>query len=639
MSELRVADTTVPGVLESLRKCEWKVPHFQREFVWSTDQVSGLVQSILEARPIGMVTLWEQADHSQMPLDRVSIQDHDAATKKSKLMYFGSDLKAAKTFALLDGRQRCTAIAMAFGGFRAAHGKYKYSGRYFLDVCQQDSRKRVRYLRESDIKKDGLDVDSNCVAKGLFPLASNQPEETVLAQWMRYLQALTKPDNYPNGQLPEAGELSKRNGVLQDAFEGIVTTKMAVYYVPEKYELAEICDIFETLNTTGTLVSTVDLIHSWLYADTFSEAKPLLLRDWIAELGQRDGAIGWATLDDRPELVAQMVTACYVSLEQKPKPRPISTKHENIEITSVKSSDLLATPVEHWKSVVADEETFATYMGDAQRCVAGGFFPWTACPYPVSIAVYLAHRWHWKFDSPEKHPWTRDDLDALFKAFFWRNALTRRYDQGFLSQLGADLEEIKKILRTRPTFESGAAWAQSAEAALGKVAGGVPTKLELIDWLTDGNQGGALQKALLLPMIAGEKTDLVNNSVKLSFPSANPVELHHIYPREWCRNNKVGDLALWLDEDKAGRDYVNSVANLMPLSRESNNRWKQKNPAQFLSELKIKFMNNEQNLRPLFIDEAAFEYLASGANGVKSFWDRRAELIANDLLNRTRVII
>jgi hypothetical protein len=292
-----------------------------------------------------MVTLWEQADHFQLPLDRVSIQDHDPATKKARLMYFGSDLKAAKTFALLDGRQRCTAIAMAFGGFRATHGKYKYSGRYFLDVCQQDPRKRVRYLRESDIKKDGLDVDSHCVAKGLFPLASNQPNETVLAQWMRYLQALTKPDNYANGQLPDAGELSKRNGVLQDAFEGIVTTKMAVYYVPEKYELAEICDIFETLNTTGTLVSTVDLIHSWLYADTFSEAKPLLLRDWISEVGQRDGAIGWATLDDRPELVAQMVTACYVSLEQKPKPRLISTKQQNVEITSVKSGDLLASMI------------------------------------------------------------------------------------------------------------------------------------------------------------------------------------------------------------------------------------------------------------------------------------------------------
>ena len=159
MSDLTVAATTVPGVLESLKKYEWKVPQFQREFVWSTDQVSGLVQSILEARPIGMVTLWEQADQSQLPLDRVLIQDHDPATKKAAPRYFGADLKATKTFALLDGRQRCTAIAMAFGGFRAAHGKYKYSGRYYLDVSQPDKRKRVRYLRESDVKKDALDIE------------------------------------------------------------------------------------------------------------------------------------------------------------------------------------------------------------------------------------------------------------------------------------------------------------------------------------------------------------------------------------------------------------------------------------------------------------------------------------------------
>ena len=172
-----------------------------------------------------------------------------------------------------------------------------------------------------------------------------------------------------------------------------------------------------------------------------------------------------------------------------------------------------------------------------------------------------------------------------------------------------------------------------------KLAGGVPKKEDLIDWLTDGNQGGALQKALLLPMVAGDKTDLVNNSVKLSFPSANPIELHHIYPREWCRNNKAGELAKWLDEEKAGRDYVNSVANLMPLSRESNNKWKQKNPAQFISELKLNFEYTQQNLRSLFIDEVAFQHLTSGANGVKDFWERRAGLIADDLLVRTRVIV
>ena len=66
MSELKVSDTAVPSILEMLKRGEWLVPEFQRDFVWSTEQVSALVQSILEARPIGMVTLWEQSEDGQL---------------------------------------------------------------------------------------------------------------------------------------------------------------------------------------------------------------------------------------------------------------------------------------------------------------------------------------------------------------------------------------------------------------------------------------------------------------------------------------------------------------------------------------------------------------------------------------------
>jgi len=31
MSDLKVSDVTVPGVLDALRKGEWRVPEFQRE--------------------------------------------------------------------------------------------------------------------------------------------------------------------------------------------------------------------------------------------------------------------------------------------------------------------------------------------------------------------------------------------------------------------------------------------------------------------------------------------------------------------------------------------------------------------------------------------------------------------------------
>ncbi|SIR02238.1 Protein of unknown function DUF262 [Aromatoleum tolulyticum] len=433
MSDLKVHHSTVPGVLDSLRRGEWLVPQFQRDFVWTTDQVSSLVQSILEARPIGMVTLWEQSDSSQLNLERVSIPDQDSATRTASLLYFGPQVQASKKFALLDGRQRCTAIAMAFAGFRATHGLYRYSGRYFLDVKQSDPRKRVKYLRETDIRRQGLDSDATCVGQGLFPLASNTPDEPILSQWMRYLQALEKPENYRDHQLPPRDEIQRRNKILQDAFEGIVKTKLAVYVVPEKYSLADICDIFETLNTTGTKVSTVDLIHSWLYAETSSnDAEPFLLRDWFDDLGQRNGAIGWASSSDRPELVAQIVTACHVALIDKPQPRPVGRGRPE-PITSVKSGDLLAVPTSHWQSVKTHDEMLARFLGDAQHVVAEGYFPWSICPYPVAIGIYVALRWHAEFDRSDTHPWAPEDLNALFRAFFWRNALTRRYDQGFLT--------------------------------------------------------------------------------------------------------------------------------------------------------------------------------------------------------------
>jgi hypothetical protein len=641
MSDLKVADTTVPGILDSLRKGEWLVPEFQRDFVWSTDQVSALVQSVLEARPIGMVTLWEQQDTPSLPLERVSILDQDPLTRQSSLIYFGDATGVAKQYALLDGRQRCTAIAMAFGGFRPANGQYRYSGRYFLDVKQADRRKRVKFIRSVDVTRQELLTDANCVAKGLFPLASSNVGESTLAQWMRYLQALGNPENYPGGVLPSADELARRNRILQEAFEGIVKTKMAVYIVPEKYTLAEICDIFETLNTTGTKVSTVDLIHSWLYADTINDpAGPFLLRDWLNDLGQLDGATGWSSAEDRPELMAQFVAACHVALLDKVPPRSIGTARPE-PITSVKSSDLLALPAAHWKQVKENEEVFALALGAAQRVVADGFFPWQLCPYPVSLSVYVALRWHFHFDPPATHPWGLDELNALFKAFFWHNALTRRYDQGFLSQIGTDIGQLKAILMTRTNYSSSGEWASEAETQLRRIVFEypVPSRAELITWITSGNQSGALQKALTLPMLASARSDLVNANLSLAFPSSTAVELHHIYPKEWCRNNRSGLLEKVLDPKLAGSNYTNSVANLMPLSRQSNNAWRQQFPAQFISQHRLTFGPNEANLKNLFIDETAFGLLVGGTENIKAFWDRRAELIADSLLRNTRVIL
>ncbi|HEU0154414.1 MAG TPA: DUF262 domain-containing protein [Arenimonas sp.] len=640
-NNLKVLDTSVPGVLESLRKGEWLIPQFQRDFVWTTDQISELVQSILASRPIGMVTLWEQRTETPMKLERLSILDANPSTGKTELVYFPAGATtSSKTYAVLDGKQRCTAIAMAFGGFRAKHGSYRYSGRYFLDVVTQDEAKRVKFIKDSVVRDQGLDVDATCIARGLLPLASNTDGEEVLKQWMRYMRLLSNKECYPDHQLPSSEEIARRTRTLESCFEGIVNTKLAVYIVPEIYGLTDICEIFETLNTTGTKVSTVDLIHSWIYAETHDDPKgPLLLRDWLKDLGQKDGAYGWATHDDRPELMTQLVTATYVASDNKPQPRRVGTR--NNEVTSVKAGDMLAVPTEYWRFIESQSDLFATYLGDGQKVVAGGYFPWQACPYPASMGIYVALRWHTKFDFPNGASWSRDEADALFQAFFWRNALSRRYDQGFLSQIGTDIFKLKEILASRGEFKSSAEWAASASAILTdhflKGFSITPSIEDLAEYALDGDIGGALWKALSLPMRASVENDLVSG-VSLAFPNDHQVEMHHIYPKEWCRNNrKHAALASILDKDVGGRDYVNSLANLMPLGRTSNNSWRQKFPAQYFAEKHLSYNEMSKTFESIFIHEQMFALLKSGDDRILEFWKLRANLIAKDLSRRMEV--
>jgi Protein of unknown function DUF262 len=451
-----------------------------------------------------MATLWEQGDMPEVALKPIYIMDRDPDSKERREAELpGASTPPAKTFAVLDGRQRCTAIAMAFGGLRPLYTRNRYAGRYYLDVKTNEESRRVRFEKETDVRKKQYHVDALCIADGLFPLTSNQADEAPLAQWMRYLQAIRDPKFYPNSTLPSDAELIRRDSILKNAFQGIVDTKFTVYTVPKDYHLGQICEIFEKLNTTGTQVSTVDLIHSWLYSETSKDSTgPLELRQWIDHFGQRDGAIGWASSDSRPELVAQLVTACYIAQEpaNRPKPRPL--RGEDANITSVKANDLLMTPTAHWKQIIANEEVIAEYLRDFQQVVAGGRFPHSECPYPVSAIIYVALRWHAKMDGAAG--WGRTELDALYPAFFWQNALRNRYDQGFLTQLGVDIDALKTWLTRRGEIPNIVEWVSDVQKNLDEHMKGnrLQEQEQLIDVLTDGRPAGALQKAFSLPMIA-----------------------------------------------------------------------------------------------------------------------------------------
>ncbi|MCO4317320.1 DUF262 domain-containing protein [Phyllobacterium sp. 21LDTY02-6] len=636
MSNLQVSEINVPGVIKKLKSSEWLSPLFQRDFVWSNASVVSLVNSIIDARPVGMITLWEQEGTSALPLEPISIADAQAVSGKSVEKYFGDpQARPGRYYAILDGRQRSTALALAFGGLRASSGKFRNSGRYFLDVTATENTERVKFISEKDVTRRQLNILKIAVSNGLFPLEVEDPD-AIFDQWMSYLQHIRNPDYYSNGVLPEEVELQRRNRILQSAFNGIIKTKIALYTVPPTYDLAEICDIFETLNTTGTKVSTVDLIHSNIYSDTVNDSVgPILIRDSIDELGELDGAIGWASSKERPELIAQFAAAMHVALDSKPETRPIGTKE--YRISSIKSQDLLALPAKHWRKVFDESSKFAGFMGAFQLAVAGGHFTMAQCPYPAVASIYVALRWFYEFDRGTDVEWNpTTHLDPIFRAFFWRNALATRYDQGFLTQIGTDIRSLKTFLSGVRIGDNYDAWKASANAWLDENVAKSLDRESLFEIVTDGSEAGALKRASVLLLYSRAGLDAIDGATPIQHGSGQ-LQLHHIYPKDWCANNNFGKAGDFIDMGTAKRDYVGSAANLMPMARASNLSWRKKHPAQFIKEESLSFDSRANIWNAYFINRDCFEALESPDVDPGKFWELRGQAIATEIAHRMMV--
>ena len=639
MANLEVGSLTVAGVLDALHLKKWVVPAFQREFVWTSLQVEQLTESVLRSRPIGMATLWE-LDAADSAIEEQAIELRDA----NGPIYFEHAVAKheGSKYAILDGRQRCTALAMAFGGFRTTDGRMRTSGRLFFKLDAGPEDPWVFFFKEADVIKRGLVTPSAALSLGWMPIECPPDEHgrrDIASLWQKYLITINSEEIYAEHIKPAKETLSQRTEMIETALRGINSVQLATYTVGSSFDLTEICEIFEVLNTTGTQVSTVDLIHSFIYQDT---GGALNIRNWIDELGQVDGAEGWASTSSKPERVAQMVTAAYLGIqsELRPPPRPIQGKFGG-QLTSIKAGDLLRTPTQHWRDICSQTETLGRGVKVFQEYVSGGRFPLKSCPYPASISVFLGVWWSRETENAEiDSDWGNPELKSLFRAFFWSNALTGRYDQGFLTKVGADIRDLRKILRRRSDCASFGEWLVKAQEQLEiLIDEPVPGEEVLAEWIYSGSPNGARAQALQLLLESRVTTDLISGK-DISYPCSDAVDLHHVFPKAWIANNRTGDLKILLDEaeNNPGWNRINCVGNFIPLSQASNIAWKATNPAAFIDVKNITFESHRNIFDAAFISKQAFIHLASGSpDDVGPFQEERARVMAKTLYSMSRI--
>ena len=188
-----------------------RLPRFQRDFVWTRQQVLDLLDSIARGYPIGSFLLWKSAVNlaSETNIAGLAVETPN---------------DGEETVYLLDGCQRLSTICGAL------HWEPNGDPESFWNLVYD--LEEERFLHRDDLED---------------PPASQVP-----------LRLLDKPSIYfprLNGLYPE---LQARAGTLFERITGYEVATVTLQSTP----LSEVGRIFERVNTRGTPLATVELVRA-----------------------------------------------------------------------------------------------------------------------------------------------------------------------------------------------------------------------------------------------------------------------------------------------------------------------------------------------------------------------------------------
>lgn len=612
---LEVTRMPIDQILSKLRCGEWQVPGFQREFVWDQNQVFSLLHSVFKSRPVGLITLWQQ------PQSAPHTASEPIKLKTAKFGDFKENPAVMKL--VLDGRQRLTVLAMAFGGLREASQRRLFSGKWFLNLdADSESENFIVYKKMQQVESEQLKSAANCLAKALIPLDQH-------TDFKDFSGNIHNTDFYDFVEVPPFEIREQRRRRLADLHEVFLKFQIPIAELPETVSLAEVCEIFDVLNTTGTKVSTFDLIHNTNYANTKGEFD---LRAVFESCREDYPSLGMLCDWGRPEFFCQILTGCYL-LEPDPKGRKSGET-----IRSLKGGDLLNTPTQFYEVFSQGLPKIDTYAAELFSTDAlGGRFGLREVPYPVSLILYLSLRWAQERTLGKPQKFTVAQLNDCFRAFFWSNALSGRYDQGFLTSFSSDIQALKKILVENGKITDEAEWKKACQEQLDDHMFSSQlkrrTEEDLVALLKDGDVRGAASQALSMFLFSEIKVDFTDGELLDRFAEdpQERVQLHHIFPKSWCKDNKSHHKIL--DNELV----VDAFVNLVPLKASSNNAWKTKAPATAIDYFGLNWKEHQKFLRQAFIDEKCFNILRKPEPDPEEFWNQRANLMGSSLFRLQKI--
>lgn len=339
-------------------------------------------------------------------------------------------------------------------------------------------------------------------------------------------------------------ERKKRFNAIREAFR---LYKFSVIRI-EDQPLDVVCEIFTRINNSGTELDLFDLMVAKTWQEDFN------LRDQYDALCSR---LEKAQFD---ALGTSAIVQTVSGIIKRGCTRKVTL--------SIKREEMGST----WVDVAKALELAVDFLRDKVGIPTAKLLPYQSAVAPLS---------YFFFRKDFKQPDARESKHL--ERYFWRSAAIGRYAQGTESKLTQDLAEVDRLIKGEDrVFDYPEGWTAVDRDSLTR---------------TDLSLQNANCKMVLAFLASRPPLSLENNrEVRVdssSLARSNSRHLHHFFPKKHLARKGVSS------------DRANSVVNICFVPAESNLRYRDKAPDEYLAPLRESNPNLGAALRSHLIEDTS----------------------------------
>ncbi|WP_198665510.1 GmrSD restriction endonuclease domain-containing protein [Thermus sediminis] len=475
---------------------QFRLPQFQRDFVWNEAQVALLIDSIARNYPIGSLLLLEPSPEIRLSTRPLEVAASEVDTYFSPETPLEDEVLAdAQELLILDGQQRMTSIVRVLLNLNPSK-TYWFDLHDIYDSFQEERSdwiKKTSGRTKDTTRNNGRWIRADLVIEG-------EEQKYVINYFLDFF----------------GDEKEKAMQAIQKVsriFETIRNYEVPYILLEGQEGVEAICRIFETINSTGTRLTTFDLAVARYFPNPD-------LR-YLYETARTSHQV-LSDFDVDGERILQII----VLLEKNTEPsrgEQLRLTKEDIHKDWHKAVEALVKAIKWAQNECGLEPRY--YVGESQLVALAGVLSGLE---PSEQKAFLARK------------------GDLLVQWFFSNVL----QSGFRAtnyRIFTHYRSLQKLL------EEGEIPADD-----------IPTvKLDL-DTLINLAKSDNRYKAILALLRRSIMEDFYSGA---KIESSN-LEIHHIFPRSFGAKKKV-----------------DSIANLVPLTRESNQLLSNRNPSEYIAEL------------------------------------------------------